>query len=171
MRAASGVNNNAPLIIIYPSLWLRVCERDMFSGICIIKLKVRVWALPWQAAFQKTSPEDPRTGPRRCTQFPAGCRRCWRDRPNTLVNANPNPMHPRAQRVATKTLHAVDSSVALVLDAPLRVTGADANVHTPPATDPTTGPSPGGNGGDEEAPHNRHSGMALPLAARPYMCG
>ena len=66
------------------------------------------------------------------------------------------------QRVAAKTLHVVDSSVNLVLDAPLRVTGADASVHAPPATDPTTGPRPGGASGDEEAPHDSRSGV-LPL--------
>ena len=61
----------------------------------------------------------------------------------------------------------VNSSVAMVLDAPLRVTGADANVHTPPATDPTSGPSPGGggNGGDEEAPHDRRSGASFGRAS------
>jgi len=66
---------------------------------------------------------------------------------------------PRAaQRAAAQTFHAVDSSVALVLDAPMRATGADAAVHAPPATDPTSGPTPGGGGGDEEAPHDRSSG-------------
>ncbi|KAK9843537.1 hypothetical protein WJX81_008012 [Elliptochloris bilobata] len=77
----------------------------------------------------------------------------------TVLRVLPKFLKRRITRAAAKTLHVVDSSVNLVLDAPLRVTGADANVHTPPATDPTSGPSPGGGGGDEEAPHDRRSGQ------------
>jgi len=73
------------------------------------------------------------------------------------------PLSCAAQRAAAQTFHAVDSSVALVLDAPMRATGADAAVHAPPATDPTSGPTPGGGGGDEEAPHDRSSGTLFPI--------
>ena len=78
--------------------------------------------------------------------------------PNMLREPCGRGLCAAVQRVAAKTMHVVDSSVNLVLDAPLRVTGADASVHAPPATDPTHGPTPGGGGGDEEAPQDPRSG-------------